>query len=70
MVKSLLKSGALSNSFEAYAVCTLQDCKDLFSSKACSRYCTNGPDAENTYAFAKSIFATQSSVRTNLRITK
>ena len=41
MVKSLLKSGALSNSFEAYAVCTLQDCKDLFSSKACSLYCTS-----------------------------
>ena len=33
MVKSLLKSGALSNSFEAYAVCTLQDCKDLFLQK-------------------------------------
>jgi hypothetical protein len=70
MVKSLLKSGALSNSFEAYAVCTLQDCKDLFSSKACSLYCTSRADASNTYSFARSITATQSSVRTNLRITK
>ncbi len=70
MVKSLLKSGALDNSFEAYATCTLQDCKDLHSSKACMLYCTNWNDASNTYSFARSIYATQNSVRSNLRITK
>ena len=70
MAKSLVKSSSLNNSFEAYAVCTLQDCKDLYSSKASNLYCISGPDSQNTNAFARGLGVSSSTVRTNLRITK